>query len=119
MFFMSCQIGEEVHNLGYFDGKVSSAIQWCIDNNMVPRNVDYFIVKTINVRNTSQYDMVSTYKVFGEDDYNTFDNGSYEVTQIIKIEKLVTTEEQNAINAFNSLSDQEKEAVKRYLGVTK
>ncbi|UYD59240.1 hypothetical protein HPMBJEAJ_00125 [Aeromonas phage avDM6] len=119
MVYLSAMVDGEYVELGYFTcTRPSDAIQYCIDSNLVPTTVKHFEIKEINSKmlpNNTDRTLVGDATVIGEDHYKTFDNGSYEITKTVKLSNSMTSEENNAIKAFKSLSKQEQDAVRKFI----
>ncbi|ADQ53188.1 hypothetical protein 65p180 [Aeromonas phage 65] len=119
MVYLSAMVDGHSVELGYFTcTRPSDAIQYCIDANLVPTTVKYFQIKEINTKilaNNTERTLVGDAIVIGEDAYQTFDNGSYEITKTVELANVMTSEEHNAIKAFKSLSKQEQDAVRKFI----
>ena len=119
MVYLSAMVDGNLVELGYFTcTRTSDAIQYCIDSNLVSTTVKYFEIKEINSKmlsNNTERTLVGDATVIGEDDYKTFDNGSCEITKTVQLSNSMTSEENNAIKAFKSLSKQEQDAVRKFI----
>lgn len=110
--------GEKV--FGYFgDCKVTDAVQYCIDREFV-KSGDVISIQVIDVVNIDTVMTPKTTISFEEKGYDFYeDQNSYTKNYVGYVNKVLTTEEHNAIVMFERMTKEEQEAIRKYIVLEK